>query len=116
MDNGYDQNYYQQPYNGYDYGGYGAYPPPQRTNPLGIVSMILGIVSLVFAIAAIITGILQLKSKTNQNGRGMGMAGLITGTVSAVIFVVIIVIYIVMYATGTVLESDPSILYDLLEQ
>ena len=128
MDNGYNQNYYQQPYNSY---GYGAYPPPQKTNPLGIVSMILGIVSLVFAIvfcccapgsnmpfaiAAIITGILQLKSKTNQNGRGMGMAGLITGTVSVVIFVVLIVVYVVMYATGIALESDPSILYDLLEQ
>lgn len=128
MDNGYDQNYYRQTYNGYDYG---AYPPPQRTNPLGIVSMILGIVSLVFAIvfcccapgsnmpfaiAAIVTGILQIKSKTNQNGRGMGLAGLITASVSIVIFAVLAITYIVLCATGTVLENDPSILYDLFDQ
>lgn len=110
--------YYQQPY----YGGYYyGYPPPQRTNPLGIVSMILGIVSVViavvlnccapgvnmpFAIAAIVTGILQLKSKTNQNGRGMGMAGLICGIVSVVIFLLVMLGYLALFLISIFSESS----------
>ncbi|SEK50750.1 hypothetical protein SAMN02910353_00765 [Ruminococcus sp. YRD2003] len=102
-------NYDQQPY--YNHNGYyyGAYPPPQRDNPLGIVSLVLGITSVVmavvfsccapgtnmpFAIAAIILGIFQLNSKTNQNGRGKGMAGLICGIVSTGIFLLIILLYV----------------------
>ena len=102
MDNGYNQNYYQQPYNGYSYT---AYPPKQGTNPLGIVSMVLGIVAsiipflfcccvpalglinLPFSAAAIILGILQLVSKKNPKGKGFGIAGLILGVLSIIISV-----------------------------
>ncbi|MBO7396084.1 MAG: DUF4190 domain-containing protein [Ruminococcus sp.] len=104
------QNYYQQPYN-----YYGAYPPPQQTNPLGIVSMVLGIVSLVlalafsccvpgvnlpFSIAAIVLGVLQIKSKKNQNGRGLGIAGLVCGIISTVISVIALLFYLGVFAIG----------------
>ena len=46
----------------------------------------------------------------------MGLAGLITASVSIVIFAVLAITYIVLCATGTVLENDPSILYDLFDQ
>ena len=107
---GNNYNYNQQPYyNGYYYG---TNPPPQRDNPLGIVSLVLGIISVViavvfsccapgsnlpFSIAAIILGILQLRSKTNQNGRGKGMAGLICGIVSTGIFLLIILLYVLFF-------------------
>lgn len=117
-------NYDQQPYyNNYNYNGYyyGAYPPPQRDNPLGIISLVLGIVSVVFAvvfsccapganmpfaIAAIILGILQLKSKTNQNGRGKGMAGLICGIVSTGIFLLIILFYVAVLVLDISANSE----------
>ena len=115
------QNYYQQPY--YNEFNYGAYPPPNRTNPLGIVSMILGIVSLVvaivtscctlgfnmpFAIAAIVTGIFQIKSKTNQNGRGMGIAGIICGSLSIAIFLIILLFFLVIFIISLLSDTSTS--------
>lgn len=120
------QNYSQPPYGSGYY--YGSYPPPaQKTNPLAIVSMILGIVSLVFAIvlcccapgvnmpfaiASVVTGILQLKSTTNQNGRGMAKAGIITGSISAALFIIELVLYVFFFIMQIITEESTSSYYN----
>ena len=120
------QNYYQQPYNN---GYYGGYPPQQQTNPLGIISLVLGILSVVlalilgccapgvnmpFAIAAIILGILQIKSKKNQKGRGLGIAGLICGIVATVLFIFALLCFLGIFAIGiadSIESSNSNYLY-----
>ena len=125
---GYDGNYgyaYNQ-YQNYGYYGQQPYQPVESTNPLAIVSMILGIVSAVitvfcccfsyganlpFAIAAIITGVIQMKSKTNQKGRGMSLAGVITGGASIVLTIIAIVVIFVIYIIALISESSTSSSY-----
>jgi len=61
---------------------------PQPDSNLAIVSMVLGVVSLtgpglLLGIPAIITASIALKK--NLNGRGLSIAGLVTGIVSTVL-------------------------------
>ena len=92
---GYPVGGYAQPY-----GGYGA--PPNPTNGLAIAAIVLGIISLLgslipiagwflwpFALAAIGFGIAGLsRARSISTGRGMAMAGLITGVLALVATVV----------------------------
>ena len=128
VDNG-NYGYMNSPYDQYqnngNYYGQPPYQPVEKTNPLAIVSMILGIVSAVitvfcccfsyganlpFAIAAIITGVLQMKSKTNQKGQGMALAGVITGGASIVLTLIAAVVLVVIYIIAII--SDSSTSYD----
>ena len=128
VDNG-NYGYMNSPYDQYqnngNYYGQPPYQPVEKTNPLAIVSMILGIVSAVItvfcccfsyganlpvAIAAIITGVLQMKSKTNQKGQGMALAGVITGGASIVLTLIAAVVLVVIYIIAII--SDSSTSYD----
>ena len=101
-DQGYGQNYATQNMN---MGGGPAYPQnnmqPNESNALSITSMILGIFSITLgccityigiatAIAAIITGIISLKNK--KPGKGMAIAGIITGAIAFVFLVICVVL------------------------
>ena len=122
---GYMNSPYDQYQNNGNYYGQPPYQPVEKTNPLAIVSMILGIVSAVItvfcccfsyganlpvAIAAIITGVLQMKSKTNQKGHGMALAGVITGGASIVLTLIAAVVLVVIYIIAII--SDSSTSYD----
>lgn len=70
-----------------------APPPQQQESSLSIVSLILGILSLtgfgfVLGIPAIITGAIALKK--HQPGRGLSIAGIITGAISTFVSLLII--------------------------
>ncbi|NCT91027.1 DUF4190 domain-containing protein [Cellulomonas sp. APG4] len=95
---------YAQPY-----GGYGQ-PAPSKTNGLGIAALIVGILSLLICyipfvgfvsvlggIIAVVLGILGMrKAKDGQTGgRGMSLAGLITGAIALLVAVVINVFVII---------------------
>lgn len=80
--------YPQSNYTGYAQPAYGGYPTAPKTNTLAIVALISGISAFVFlpfigSIAAIITGHMSLNQlKTSgENGRGLGLTGLILGYV-----------------------------------
>tara|TARA_B110000263_G_scaffold181024_1_gene158569 strand:- start:6636 stop:6965 length:330 start_codon:yes stop_codon:yes gene_type:complete len=89
-------------------------PPQQPNQTLAIVSLVLAILSLPgwccmlylpLSIAAIITGIIALQ-KINAGtggGKGMAMAGVITGGIILVLFTIVyaILIYIEINNSGT---------------
>jgi hypothetical protein len=78
---------------GYGYGGYGPGPAPAPTNGLAVAALVLGIVGLLggiipilgwfaspFALAAVGFGFAGLgRAKTAHKGKGMSIAGLVTG-------------------------------------
>ena len=67
-----------------------------------------------FAIAAIILGILQIKSKKNQKGRGLGIAGLICGIVATVMFIFALLCFLGIFAIGiadSIEASNSNYLY-----
>ncbi len=123
----YDQNGQYPNYGGYTY-GQPPYQEPEKTDPLAIVSMVLGIVSAVitvfcccfsyganipFAIAAIITGVLQMRSKPPKKGRGMAIAGVVTGGASIVLSVIALIVLVVIYIILLIADgsSSPSYSY-----
>lgn len=87
-------------------------PTPDATNGLAVTSLILGILAflsgwfflgLILGIAAVITGAIGLKKK---NGKGMAIAGIITGALGAIaslIFTIILVISLI--AGGTIFSQ-----------
>ena len=87
---------------------YGGAPQASPRNTLAIWSMVLGFVSVPFTclcgvgvvlgLAAIVLG---WRAKEAPTGRGMAIAGIVTGAIS----VVLIVAHVVMYATGAL--SNP---------
>ncbi|MBB5870489.1 hypothetical protein F4553_003868 [Allocatelliglobosispora scoriae] len=123
---------YATPYPQPDYSGqqpaYGAYGPPAaytnpygaypvqsaRTNGMAIAAMVLGIVGLVLlccyglgglvGLVGAILGHVSMKQirERGENGRGMALAGVITGW-SAVVLSIIAVVAIVLFAV-----NDPT--------
>jgi Domain of unknown function (DUF4190) len=90
--------------------GYGPYPPPgamppyyqpgyqqqRRTNGLSVASMVCGICGFVYlvpAVLGIIFGIIALRqiNRDRNDGKGMAIAGIITGSLWLIGFVVLIV-------------------------
>lgn len=85
-------------------------PVPTRSNDgFAVASMVLGILSIcsawfilgiVPAILAIIFGLLVLCSaRRRQNGRGMAIAGLVTGGVGVIVSVIILLLVITIGST-----------------
>lgn len=77
----------------------------ETSDSLSTVSFILGLCSLLgpgflLGIPAIITGAISLKR--NQDNRGLGLAGIVTGSISTAISVLIIalVIWLVVWNLG----------------
>lgn len=97
---------------------YASYPPRSpkpKTNGLAIASMVLGILSLVFfcawffpvmPILAVVFGHIALSQIRKQGtaGRGMAIAGLVTGYIGLAITVVMIILMII----GTVTSPTPN--------
>ncbi|RKE63457.1 MULTISPECIES: DUF4190 domain-containing protein [Microbacterium] len=81
----------------YGYGGY----QPQKTNALAIVSMIASIVGFIWilpiigSIAGVIMGHISLSQikRTNENGRGMALAGLIVGYAGLALAIVGVIVF-----------------------
>jgi len=79
------------------------YPAPPPTNGLAVASLVLGIVSLacsqcITAIPGVILGHIALKqiraSGGTQGGRGLAIAGLVTGYVSLGIAAVVVFVWV----------------------
>jgi hypothetical protein len=92
-----------------------AVAPKQEDSNLAIVSMVLGVVSLtgpglLLGIPAIVTASIALKKKLA--GRGLAIAGLVTGIVSTVIsilfclFIMFLVMWSIAYPDGS--RSSPG--------
>jgi hypothetical protein len=83
----------------YQYGGYG-YPPPRQqsgTNGMAIAAMVCGIcgfLCLVPGLVGIILGAVSLPQirRSQQNGRGMAITGIVVGSLWIVAFVLLIVL------------------------
>lgn len=76
---------------------------PQTASSLAIISFVLGVVSLtgpglLLGVPAIITAIISLKK--DAGGRGLGIAGLITGIVSTIISLLLIVVFMLLVIWG----------------
>ncbi|RAZ34589.1 DUF4190 domain-containing protein [Microbacterium sp. SMR1] len=92
----------------YGHGGY----QPQKTNTLAIVSMIASIVGFIWllpvigSVAGVIMGHISLSQikRTNENGRGMALAGLIVGYAGLALAIVGIII--VASFIGWAIEQD----------
>ena len=89
----------------------GQYPPPGQYFPQGqyaqspadgpkgfaITAMVLGICSLVIPYAGIVLGILavvfaSVSRNKNEAGRGMAVAGLVTGIVALALWLIVIIV------------------------
>ncbi len=79
-----------------------VYPAPPPTNGMAVASLVLGIVSLacsqcITAIPGVIFGHIALKqireSGGTQGGRGMAIAGLVTGYISLGLVAVVLLAY-----------------------
>lgn len=87
--------------------GYGVPAAPSGTNTQALLSMIFGIVSIVllccfgagvlFGGAALVLGYLGLNKVKNENagGRGMAIAGLITGGIGALLSLIYLILIII---------------------
>ncbi|WP_051515558.1 DUF4190 domain-containing protein [Candidatus Blastococcus massiliensis] len=103
----YGQAQYGQPQYGQPQYGAPGYGPPgyapgyaysRPTNSLAIASLVL---AFVFAPAGLITGIIarrQIK-RTNEDGDGLALAGIIVGGIATAFFVLMIVIWIIAVAS-----------------
>jgi hypothetical protein len=92
---------------GYPQQGYG-YPPPRRTSTKAVVGLVLGIVSILFCYlgvligpAAIMVSILARREIDDApqgavEGRGMAIAGLVTGIIGTIIWAVVIALIVVV--------------------
>jgi len=92
--------------------GYGAFPPPgtmppyyypgyqvKRTNGLAIASLVCGICGFLYlipAILGIIFGLVALRQtkRDGADGKGMAIAGIVTGSAWLALFVLIIVLVV----------------------
>jgi len=112
-------NYQQQQYNNYQYPPPPPYPlaPLPKTNTKSIVALILGILAIMvpyigffIGIAAIIYASLSLKEikRVNEQGKGLAVAGLVTGIIGTAIYgIILLVVVIVVIASF----SEPSVYY-----
>jgi len=91
---------------------YGFTPPPPyeppKTNGKSIAALVLGILALaipyvgfVIGIIAIIFASLSLKEirNTNEQGRGMAIAGLVCGIVGTALYAILLLIVLVAFFT-----------------
>ena len=84
----------------------GYRPPPKRTNSMAIAALVCGICGFVYLIPAllgIIFGIIGLR-QTNRDrteGRGMAIAGIVTGAFWLVAFIVLIVVISIVAANNS---------------
>lgn len=85
---------------------------PEASNGLAITSLILGILAflsgwfflgLILGIAAVITGAIGLKKK---NGKGMAIAGIVTGALGALASLIFTIIFVISLAAGGALFSQ----------
>jgi hypothetical protein len=84
---------------------------PQQESGLAIASLILGVVSmtgpgLLLGIPAIITGAIALKRKLA--GRGLAIAGLVTGIISTVISILFILFIAFMVILSITMGSSDN--------
>lgn len=94
----------QQPMPGYGYpppppGVYYGYPPPpmRKTNGLAIAALVCGICGFIYlvpAILGIIFGCISLRQirREGSDGRGMALAGIITGACWMALVVVLVLV------------------------
>ena len=97
QNDGYNNNNYAYQ-NGNQYNSYNQVQNEDQT--MGIASLICGLVGffccgVILGPAAIILGILQLKK---QSGKGLAIAGIVTGAISTLLYVVMIIIYVIAIA------------------
>ena len=94
-------------------------PPEPKTNSLALASMIIGIVCIVIPFLpiippalAVIFGFIALSqiNQTGEEGKGMAIAGIVTGFVS-ILFTIIIGILIFVAASATVNTINHNIEY-----
>jgi len=83
---------------------YAAYPQGPKTNTLAIVSLVSSLVGVfvipvIGQIVGIITGHMSLNQikRTGENGRGLGLAGVIIGWVSLGLAIVGIILFIAWF-------------------
>src|SRR5690625_3184466 len=118
--NPYQQNPYQQnPYQQSPYGAsphppqYAAYPQRPATPGVATAALVLGIISVVMfppaGIVALILGIIALRriARLASGGRGMAIAGLITGSMGTAITVFLILAFVFLFNTAQ--ESSISV-------
>ena len=89
-------------------------PTQTSENGLAIASFILGIVSLtglgaLAGIPAIITGIMSLKNPVNK---GMGIAGLVMGSVSTLFTLCVIMFFFFVIAMAALSDTSPTYMHD----
>ena len=82
----------------------------QQDNGLAVASLVLGITSLtgfgvLTGIPAIITGFMSLKNPVNK---GMGIAGLVMGSISTVLTLFVIFFFILFVIIAAATSTAPS--------
>jgi peptidyl-prolyl cis-trans isomerase B (cyclophilin B) len=72
-----------------------AYPPPRQTNSMAVVALVG---ALVFAPLGIVFGHIALSQirRSNEDGKGLAIAGLVIGYFFTAVFVLVIVFWLVM--------------------
>lgn len=100
----------------YSYSSFDQYPPsmppaPARTNGKSIASLVLGILAVIIpyigfilGIIAIVLSSLSLKEikRTNEQGKGLSIAGLVCGIIGTVLYgmiILLVVIFAVAYSS-----------------
>ncbi|GKU78166.1 DUF4190 domain-containing protein [Paenibacillus sp. L3-i20] len=90
------------------------YPYPPKTNGKAIAGLVLGICSLVIpyigflpGIVGFILSILSLKEikKSNEQGRGLAIAGLVTSIIGSLLWIVIVVIFVIIVIFAATVDS-----------
>jgi hypothetical protein len=87
------------------YGAYGGYYAPVGTNGMAIGSLVSSIVGFlccqIGAIVGIILGIVALNQikQTNQDGRGLAIAGIVIGGLGVAVTLIFLFFYVAMHNT-----------------
>ncbi|WP_018750964.1 DUF4190 domain-containing protein [Paenibacillus sanguinis] len=88
----------------YSYSSFDQYPPsmppaPAKTNGKSIASLVLGILSVIIPYFGFILGIIAIVlsslsfreiKRTNEQGKGLGIAGLVCGIIGTVLYGIIL--------------------------
>jgi peptidyl-prolyl cis-trans isomerase B (cyclophilin B) len=72
-----------------------AYPPPRQTNSMAVVALVG---ALVFAPLGIVFGHIALSQirRSDEDGKGLAIAGLVIGYIFTVLFLLVIVFWLAM--------------------
>ena len=87
-------------------------------NGLAIASMVMGILAVVFCccffyfsiplgIGSLVTGIIVLRKQ--NPGKGMAIAGIVTGSVAIVLAIILIIFVAILISTGELSSISPSL-------